>query len=94
MAQSTDVYTPLQVEAEVSEDGSAGEEGAAHAGEEMPMRPIGWTVRLRHVIGLFYHLTVDLKQRRKCDFGTNSCCIISAIFHFLMHRIKRGFFQD
>lgn len=59
------------MEAEVSEDGSAGEEGTAHAGEEMPVRPVGWAVRLRHVIGLLYHLTVDLKQKRKCDLNVN-----------------------
>lgn len=53
------------MEAEVSEDGSGGEEGAAHAREEMPVCPIGRAVRLRHVIGLFDHLTVDLKQNRK-----------------------------
>lgn len=53
------------METEVSEDGSAGEEGAAHAGEEMPVCPIGRAVRLRHVIGLFYHLTVDLEKKRK-----------------------------
>lgn len=80
------------MEAKVSEDGSTGQEGAAHTGEEMPVRPIGWAVRLRHVIGLFYHLTVYLKQRRKFDLSTNICCsIISAIFHFLMHRIKKAF---
>lgn len=77
------MHTPLQVEAEVSEDGSAGEEGAAHAGEEMPVCSIGWAVRLRHVIGLLYHLTVDLKQKRKCDLSTNFCeNIIFAIFPF------------
>lgn len=80
------------MEAEVSEDGSAGEEGTAHTGEEMPVRPIGWAVRLRHVIGLFYHLTVDLKQKNKCELCTNICCsLISAIFHFLMHGIKKAF---
>lgn len=80
------------MEAEVSEDGSAGEEGTAHTGEKMPVRPIGWAVRLRHVIGLFYHLTVDLKQKNKCDLCTNICCsLISAIFHFLMHGIKKAF---
>lgn len=76
------------MEAKVSEDGSAGEEGAAHTGEEMPVRPISWAVRLRHVIGLFYHLTVDLKQKRKCDLSTNICCSIISIFYFLMFRIK------
>lgn len=60
------------MEAEVSEDGSAGKEGAAHAGEEMPVRPIGGAVRLRHVIGLFYHLTVDLKQNRKMGSSNKS----------------------
>lgn len=56
------------MEAEVSEDGSAGEEGAAHAGEEMPVCPICRTVRLRHVVGLFYYLTVDLEKKRKMGF--------------------------
>lgn len=75
------MYTPLQVEAEVSEDGSAGEESTAHAGEEMPVRPIGWAVRLRHVIGLLYHLTVDLKPKRKWDLNVNLfCSIIPVIF--------------
>lgn len=58
------------MEAEVSEDGSTGEEGAAHAGEKMPMGPIGWAVRLRHMIGLLYHLTVYLKQ--KCEEKSES----------------------
>lgn len=50
------------MEAEVSEDGSTGQEGAAHACEQVPVRPIGWAVRLRHVIGLLDHLTVHLKS--------------------------------
>jgi len=29
--------TPFQVESEVSEDATAGQEGAAHAGEQMPV---------------------------------------------------------
>ena len=61
------------MEAEVSEDCSAREESATHAGKEMPMRPIGWAVRLRHMIGLFYYLTVDLKHKRTCDLSTNLC---------------------
>lgn len=56
-------HWPLEVEAEVSEDGSTGQEGAAHAGEQVPVCPIGWAVRLRHVIGLLDHLTVHLKNR-------------------------------
>lgn len=76
------------MEPEVSEDGSAGEEGAAHAGEEMPVCPIGWAVRLRHVIGLFDHLTVDLKENSKCGLSIHLCCsIINPVFflHILMH---------
>lgn len=78
------------METEVSEDGSAGEECTAHAGEEMPVRPIGWAVRLRHVIGLLYHLTVDLKQKRKCRLNINlfssiiSLCYILS-FSYLVH---------
>lgn len=48
------------MEAEVSEDGSTGQEGAAHAGEKVPVRQIGWAVRLRHMIGLLDHLTINL----------------------------------
>lgn len=59
-------HTPLEVEAEISEDGSTGQEGAAHAGEQMPVCPIGRAVRLRHMIGLLDHLTVNL---RKQEFG-------------------------
>lgn len=58
---SAHTHIPLEVEAEVSEDGSAGQESAAHAGEQMPVSPIGWTVGLRHVIGLLDHLRVYLK---------------------------------
>lgn len=56
-------HEPLEVEAQVSEDGSAGQEGAAHAGEKMPVRPIGWDVSLRHVIGLLDHLGVNLRKK-------------------------------
>lgn len=51
--------TPSQVESEVSENATAGKEGAAHAGEEMPVDTVGGAVGLRHVIGLFDQLTVD-----------------------------------
>ena len=51
------------MEAEVSEDGSTGQEGAAHAGEQVPVSPIGWAVRLRHMIGLLDHLTIYLENR-------------------------------
>lgn len=59
----TKTHTPLEVEAEVSEDGSTGQEGAAHAGEQMPVCPIGRAVRLRHMIGLLDHLTVYLRKQ-------------------------------
>ena len=61
-------HWPLEVEPEVSEDGSTGQEGAAHAGEQVPVCSIGWAVRLRHVIGLLDHLTIYLKtwRRFKC----------------------------
>lgn len=49
---------PLKVEPEVSQDGATGQEGAAHAGEQMPVRVIGWAVGLRHMIGLLDQLAV------------------------------------
>lgn len=55
------------MEAEVSEDDSTGEEGAAHAGEQVPVCQVGWAVRLRHMIGLLDHLTINLKNRGKCE---------------------------
>ncbi|KAF3845032.1 hypothetical protein F7725_008195 [Dissostichus mawsoni] len=57
-------HSPLQVEAEVSDDDSTGEEGAAHAGEQVPVSPVGGAVRLRHMIGLLDHLTIYLKNRK------------------------------
>lgn len=55
------------MEAEVSEDGSTGKEGAAHASEQVPVCSIGWAIRLRHMIGLLDHLTIylNIKIRRE-----------------------------
>lgn len=50
--------TPLEVKLEVAKDASAGQEGAAHTGQEMPVGAIGRTVGVRDVIGLFDQLTV------------------------------------
>jgi len=51
---------PFQVKLEVAQDASAGQEGAAHAGQEVPVSTIGRTVRVRDMIGLFDQLTVNL----------------------------------
>lgn len=48
------------MEAEVAQDGTAGQEGAAHAGEQVPVGAVGRAVGLQHVIGLFDQLTVHL----------------------------------
>ena len=45
---------------EVAQDTPAGEESAAHTGEQVPVGTIGQTVGLGNVIGLFDQLTVDL----------------------------------
>lgn len=45
---------------EVAKDASAGEEGAAHAGQEMPVGSVGKAVGVRDVVGLFDQLTVNL----------------------------------
>lgn len=55
-----DGLVPFQVKLEVAQDASAGQEGAAHAGQEMPVGAIGGTVWVRHVIGLLDELTVNL----------------------------------
>lgn len=52
------------MEPEVSEDAAAGQEGAAHAGEQMPVCTVGRAVGLRHVIGLFDQLTVHFISER------------------------------
>lgn len=51
---------PFQVESEVSQDGTARQEGAAHAGEKVPVGAVCWAVGLGDVIGLFDQLTVHL----------------------------------
>ena len=51
------------MEAQVSENTSAGQEGAAHAGEKMPVCPIGLDVILRHVVGLLNHLCIHLQRK-------------------------------
>lgn len=51
--------SPFQVKLEVAQDSSAGQEGAAHAGQEMPVGSVGGTVGVRDVIGLFDQLTVN-----------------------------------
>ena len=52
------------MEAQVAQDGSAGQEGAAHAGEQVPERAIGRAVWVGHVIGLLDDLAVDLVAER------------------------------
>lgn len=51
---------PFEVKLEVAENSSAGQEGAAHTRQEMPVGAIGRTVGVRDVIGLFDELTVNL----------------------------------
>lgn len=41
------VWSPLQVEAQVSEHGAAGQEGAARAGQQLPVAQPGAARRLR-----------------------------------------------
>ena len=48
------------MELEIAQDASAGQEGAAHTGEEVPVGAIGRIVGLGDMIGLFDQLTVDL----------------------------------
>lgn len=91
------------MEAEVSEDGPTGQEGAAHAGEEVPVRPIGRAVWLRHVIGLLDHLTVHLKDQISFkDRGCGTEHIEAAGFYhhsslnlsFSAVRVSRQFLQS
>lgn len=51
---------PLQVESEVTQDGATGQEGATHAGEQVPVCTVCRAVGLGHMIGLFDQLTVHL----------------------------------
>lgn len=51
---------PLQVESKVTQNGSTGQEGTAHAGEQVPVCAVCGAVGLGHVIGLFDQLTVHL----------------------------------
>ncbi len=51
---------PFQVESEVTQNGATGQEGATHAGEQVPVCAVCRAVGLGHVIGLFYQLTVHL----------------------------------
>ena len=51
---------PLEVELKVAQDSAAGQEGAAHAGEQVPVGAIGRSVWVWHVIGLLDELAVDL----------------------------------
>lgn len=55
---------PFEVKLEVAQDAAAGQEGAAHAGEQMPVGSVGGAVGVRHVIALFDQLTVDLVSQR------------------------------
>lgn len=52
------------MEAEVAQDGAAGQKRTAHAREQVPVCAVAWAVGLRHVIGLFDQLTVDLVSER------------------------------
>lgn len=45
---------------EVAQDAPARQEGAAHAGQQVPVGPVGGAVGVRDVIGLLDQLTVDL----------------------------------
>lgn len=55
---------PFEVKLEVAQDASARQEGAAHAGQQVPVGPVGGAVRVWHVIGLLDQLTVDLVPQR------------------------------
>lgn len=48
------------MELEVAQDSSAWQEGAAHAGQEMPVGTIGGAVGVRDVVCLLDELTVNL----------------------------------
>lgn len=52
--------SPLEVEAQVFKHGGAGQEGAAHAGEELPVAEVCGGVGLRRAAGLLHQLAVDL----------------------------------
>lgn len=52
--------SPLEVEAQVLEHAGSGQEGAAHAGEKLPVAQVCGGVRGGRVAGLLHQLTVDL----------------------------------
>lgn len=55
---------PFQVELEVLEDSSAGQEGTAEAGQDLPAVKVAHTARMGHLIGLLDELAVQLVPQR------------------------------
>lgn len=56
--EKEEATVPSQVEPEVAQDASAGQEGAAHARHQLPVVQVASAVRMWHVIGLFDELAV------------------------------------
>lgn len=50
--------SPSEVELEVAQDPSAGQESAAHTGHQLPVVQVASTVGMWHVVGLLDELTV------------------------------------
>ena len=57
---SNSCFSPLEVEPQILEHGGPGQEGAAHAGEELPVAEVCGRVRGRRVARLLHELAVDL----------------------------------
>lgn len=55
---------PLQVELEVSEDAPGWDEGAAHAGQDLPTAEVPGAARLRRPCRLLDQLAVELVPQR------------------------------
>lgn len=51
-------HLPSEVELEVAQDPSAGQESAAHTGHQLPVVQVPSTVGMWHVVGLLDELTV------------------------------------
>lgn len=51
-------HSPSEVELEVAQDPSAGQESAAHTGHQLPVVQVASTVGMWHVVGLLDELTV------------------------------------
>ena len=55
---------PLEVELEVSQDAPGGQEGAGHAGEDLPAADVPGAAGLGGACGLFHQLAVQLVPQR------------------------------